>query len=788
MTLLGRPWIGFVTLAAGLVACSGGRLGSIGSDDAAVGDDAPVGPGLDLGAQMCGDSRVFGGEACDDGNTVGGDGCSANCLLVEPGFSCPSAQGFGGACMRINMARCGDGMRSPGEFCDDGNTVNGDGCSNQCSVEGGYDCPVFGKPCNLVESCGDGKMSVATREECDDGNKTGGDGCSATCVLETNFTCPEPGKPCTSTVKCGDRKVTGDETCDDGNTGGGDGCSAMCKVENGWSCPAGSTCRPARCGDGLKVGPEQCDDGNATASDGCEANCTVTLPTATETDGWTCPVPGQPCIRTTCGNGTQEGSEQCDDGDNDSGDGCSPFCRKEPVCPAAGGACMTACGDGLLLPIDKTMGQECDDGNTVSGDGCSTACKTEPGFMCADMALNQTTLTLPVILRDFKAFNAPANGHQDFQQFNGCESGIVQDMLGANGKPVHVTSDMTKTANDYTPDVAGTLTGTDWFASWYADDAATNKTVRDTITFTRLPSGAFQFRADDSLTVATDGFFPLDGKGWMDDQTVTTGTPAVMSTRNFFFTSEVRYWFEYKGGEKLDFTGDDDVWVFLNKRLAVDIGGVHGAKNGSITLGTDGTGVAVDWTPGMCGTTRTRTLDFQMVVGGVYEIVVFQAERHTSASAYRLTLSNFTAIRSSCNTVCGDGVVAGAEACDLGTAGNTGAYGTCNANCTLPPRCGDGMVQTPPEQCDDGVNLSTYGGANKVCAPGCLLAPYCGDGKVDSARGEACDQGVDNGKGYGFCAAACQLGPRCGDGIVSNGEECDGTPGCTTACKVIVIP
>jgi hypothetical protein len=134
-------------------------------------------------------------------------------------------------------------------------------------------------------------------------------------------------------------------------------------------------------------------------------------------------------------------------------------------------------------------------------------------------------------------------------------------------------------------------------------------------------------------------------------------------------------------------------------------------------------------------------------------------------------------------------VMAGAEACDLGSAGNTGAYGTCNPDCSLPPRCGDNVVQSV-EQCDDGVNVSVYGGTARVCAPGCVFAAYCGDGKVDGANGEACDQGADNGKGYGFCGANCQLGPRCGDGVVTNAEECDdgaanGTSAsaCMATCK-----
>ncbi|MFX6006975.1 hypothetical protein ABTF07_20585, partial [Acinetobacter baumannii] len=78
----------------------------------------------------------------------------------------------------------------------------------------------------------------------------------------------------------------------------------------------------------------------------------------------------------------------------------------------------------------------------------------------------------------------------------------------------------------------------------------------------------------------------------------------------------------------------------------------------------------------------------------------------------------------------------------------------------------DATAQSPQEQCDNGTNAVTYGGATKVCGPGCKFAPYCGDGIV--SNGEACDEAALNGTGYGHCASGCTLGPRCGDGIIES--------------------
>ncbi|WP_338867668.1 DUF4215 domain-containing protein [Myxococcus stipitatus] len=561
---------------------------------------------------------------------------------------------------------CGDGGGGAGK--PDG---GGDGPDGSVTCDGG--------PCS-TDTCGDSLRQTA--EACDDGNKTDGDGCSADCkTVESGWSCEVVGRPCVKLEGCGNGRKEADEECDDRNVTSGDGCSATCKVEPGWNCPSsGGRCHAAQCNDGIKVGEEECEDGNVTNGDGCSSTCRLE-------EGWKCPTVGAACTKTTCGDKIVEGTEECDDGNKDMGDGCSPFCKREPQC--TNGTCTATCGDGVMLP--GSTAEECDDGNVRSNDGCSSTCKLEEGFVCKLIESEPPArVVIPAVFRDFIGFPW-TGGHADFQNKNGqSERGIVKADLTKTIKGKTYPGGKPDYAKDGTDLSLSTTNGRTLFEQWYTDDPTVNRTVVGTLDLVRQSNGSYVFDDQD--------FFPLDTlQGtWVTEGKEQKRNDNNGTARNFHFTSEARYWFEYKGTEVLSFRGDDDVWVFINGKLAVDLGGVHGAESASLTL-------------------STKAADLGLQVGRIYEVVVFQAERHTTQSSYRLTLNNFITRRTECRATCGNNVIDEGEECDDGV--NAGGYGQCSRGCVWGPRCGDGKVQSDApanEECDDG-NTANNDGCNSQC-------------------------------------------------------------------------
>jgi len=290
-----------------------------------------------------------------------------------------------------------------------------------------------------------------------------------------------------------------------------------------------------------------------------------------------CPTEG---LERLCQDGCGTGSQVCTDGL------WSPC-----AVPVVTRSCNDGCGDGSESCVDGRW-QACQvprvqrDCSSVCGAGHETCNKGVWGACDAPLPKPPK---LEATIRDF----TPA--HPDFEASyqSGLDVGIVQSMLGPDDKPVYAGMPRTKST-----------TGAAEFNMWFNDTASINQSEPLELQLLPVPEEPGTFTYDDQE------FFPIDGK--------LLGNEG--RGHNFHFTLEASTNFEYRGSEVFSFSGDDDMWVFINRRLAIDLGGLHQSLSAK---------VALDEFAATAGMTR----------GNVYPLHFFFAERHTIDSHFTIRTS-----------------------------------------------------------------------------------------------------------------------------------------------------
>jgi fibro-slime domain-containing protein len=219
---------------------------------------------------------------------------------------------------------------------------------------------------------------------------------------------------------------------------------------------------------------------------------------------------------------------------------------------------------------------------------------------------------LELTIRDFKP------PHPDFETFGGQNEvgcGIVEPTLGTDSKPVFhsgIGAQKRLTMNNAAGDLAfvscqawdwmpqSVVTSKATFDQWYHDVAGVNQAIQVPI--------ALVDAGGDNLSYDSSAFFPIDNMGFGN-------TPNTQ--HNFHFTTEGHMKFGYVKGQKFTFRGDDDLWIFVNGKLALDLGGLHVPITATIDF-------------------DAQASELGIVAGGTYQMDIFHAERHTYESNFRI--------------------------------------------------------------------------------------------------------------------------------------------------------
>ena len=249
--------------------------------------------------------------------------------------------------------------------------------------------------------------------------------------------------------------------------------------------------------------------------------------------------------------------------------------------------------------------------------GLLTAPPTAAGASGAEAAVEAQPALKPLnltgTLRDFTI------DHPDMQfpkKSFGLRTGVVEPQLDEDGKPV--------LAGSFGNPNRAMIHSAESFSQWFRDVPGVNREVSHSITLEPVPfrPGYYRFARELGMAEGFNQFFPLNGRGFNDLRTTKQGK------NNYYFTYEIDTVFTYTDPSEREhplvfkFVGDDDVWVFINGELVVDLGGVHSQLADEVNL--DDPAV------------RKR---LGLRVGQRYPLKLFFAERHTTQSNFRIETS-----------------------------------------------------------------------------------------------------------------------------------------------------
>jgi len=259
-----------------------------------------------------------------------------------------------------------------------------------------------------------------------------------------------------------------------------------------------------------------------------------------------------------------------------------------------------------------------------------------------------TELWIPVTFYDFRSDRSNPEFEQPHGKPSGCtdnssaasgaciRTGMVANTLDADNKPAvgptpyrnygiahwfrdwntYTAGPYSKGKNrapDYTPTPGIKQTASDeWGVNVVYnsdkdvshDTSFINKVFKDSLRFILQSTATGTYRFDRR---GNNGFFPLDNKGFGNEWVVVDNA---RGNHNFAFTMEMAFPFTAKERMSFNFSGDDDVWVFIDKQLVLDLGGIHSEQSKSFNISD---------VPGI-------------VYGRGYTLRIFYAERHSSAS------------------------------------------------------------------------------------------------------------------------------------------------------------